>query len=535
MINTKCPKCSHDISDKDANVHQGTLLCPNCNHEIPLLETVLKLEDKDYKTSLWRVEGIKTRRGATLTMDVSPRVAEGGKKLMFLGLIFFGFPMGMATLLMAVREDGDSGVIVGAFICSLFALIGVWAFVQGILRLYQYSYIKLDKKRLSVTYKLFDIIPISIKSVDAHQIKQVFVTQIREGSTHEGELVSYAVRVLLKTGRKLTLIKGIGNPSHAFFIEKEIEEYLDITDQVLSREYIPQQGDSDKMHEERQLVEIASIMSEVQSKSAPLVHLPCDNCGASLEQAIINTRENLIQCPQCKKVEALDSLQFSAKNAEAWQKKIKAPATAKHITMEEGAYLSLVINPKVPLWKAIGQYFPLVMLFLVIWGTVTLSGLFTAYPDVYFYTVLILVLLTLFALWKLAVRIGKRTIIDVDAIQLRHYDLFFNRYVSKENIIHRSLIKQIFVTQDVVNYSDSKKITYEVWARLNTGKDHLIVKDLKEAEQGYYLEHQIESYMGIEDEKIKEAYRPEFLFGAAPPLNIGTAFKMIKAYYRRNR
>jgi DNA-directed RNA polymerase subunit M/transcription elongation factor TFIIS len=532
MITTQCPKCQTNLSDQHANILEAVLTCPNCAHELPLLETLLNLEDKAYKQAFLKKEGIQITRADDLRIRLKPSTSAFSSMPFLFGLIVIG----MAAILYYVSlDDPNQHPIynpgISTIILAFLLLVGTLVILDNLRRLVQHTYIRVDRRKARFRTPLFGWIPFGWKSIRSDRFQQLFVVELKKDPDKGRSVLSYSVKGLLENGKQVALVSGLKKAADAFFVERELETYLNIKDQIRPKEYVPpSRTQSGRSSTEALPYEIKEPVLKGHPSVKEFIFTPCPTCGESLDDALINQDENVIQCSKCKTVEALEGLQFSSKNAEALLKKIKSPEQARNIMTEEGHGLKLTIRPRLFSRKFIN-----LLSFQAVLNVIVFSIYFSAQNSASTSTwgqllYLSIILVPLFSLGAIARHLGMRDIIEVDRLQITSYKQLFGQYTLKEKAVQNFALDQLFVKEYSYKPNDSPSVTnYQLYARLKGGKEVLVQKELHSSEQAFYLEHKIETYLGIQDREIEGAYLPAPL-GAPeqPPADLDEIFKALR-------
>lgn len=239
MIDTQCPLCKTRLSDKDANVKKGTIYCPSCHKDLSFPEAGLKLRDKRYKRiQRHTTEGIDIREGNhQLILDVSPKAS--GKN--WLLLLFWGVFLIIISSLFIYMEPLRLLIHFWSGIAMIvFFVLGIVALVKGIKRLFRHVRIKVDKQNIVFHYNLFGWLPIGRKVIEVNKVKQIFTTQVieRPNDADSDSRAVFEVKALFQDKKVITLISGLRESSISYFIEKQLEWYLDIKSMVVRGEHI---------------------------------------------------------------------------------------------------------------------------------------------------------------------------------------------------------------------------------------------------------------------------------------------------------
>jgi DNA-directed RNA polymerase subunit M/transcription elongation factor TFIIS len=525
MIDTQCPVCKTPLTDKDADVEKGILQCPSCHEELSLLEASLKIEDKSYKNELPSVEGVEVQEGKDLNINITPK-ASGEK---WLPLIFGAILTGAPILIHFFGELNFKKDFPLYIILFIFFTIGLLMLATVFKRLFMYTRISVDQEKVLFQYSLFGWLPIAFKNIKADQILQFFANEFREGKKSDKPVVSYKVKASIKGKGHITLVSGLREPASAFYVEEQLERYLQIEDRVVPGEFLPDHKPAKARTDDEYWVVL-----NMASQNKSYVFVNCKSCGLPLEDASFDIDANLIQCQKCKSLEKLDTTVFSAENAEAWLKKEKADALPRNITIEEG--IGMDIKIKHPFHVGGFQVWGLIVCAFLLYDRYYIPGGSLPFEDIRIrYLVYLLAFLWgAWSMYSIIKRISFKTIIEVRSTHIKIYDYFLNQFKQNGAQLNRSEFDQLFVEeQEIIRGENNVIKRFNVFARLKDGKKYFIMEELPKLEQAHYLEHKIESFLDIEDEIIDQSYQPDFKKRAAAPRNLMEVYKLFKEYPKR--
>lgn len=104
------------------------------------------------------------------------------------------------------------------------------------------THILIQRGQVSVKHKPFPYL--GTKTIPSRSIKQVYVKQLTSTASENNSVrcaqlkyFRYEVKVVLKTSKEITLLKGIRDHQQALFIEEEIEKFLRIEDETNINEF----------------------------------------------------------------------------------------------------------------------------------------------------------------------------------------------------------------------------------------------------------------------------------------------------------
>lgn len=225
-----CTRCNHIISANDINIENTKAKCSNCGHEFGF---TFNSADAAVVPELLIPEGIeelKLRSELDLRMRWKETTSKGGRWFVMLfasiwNLVMLPFVIGLIV-------SGQWGIL---FFLSLHLLIGM-----GLL--WHLATIYFNSTSISVTRERIRIKTLPLKhplwrnkEIDAKTIEQLYVSKYTQSSTNGVPNYAYALYAILKTGEKISLIRGMSFEAQAY-VEKAIEDYLGIRNMTVPEE-----------------------------------------------------------------------------------------------------------------------------------------------------------------------------------------------------------------------------------------------------------------------------------------------------------
>ncbi len=233
--------------------------------------------------------------------------------------------------------------------------------------------------------------------------------------------------------------------------------------------------------------------------------LNCPNCNAAVGGEEINIARNIAHCSKCAHVFRIsDAMGETFSNAHKTQ-----------IVMPEGIQLVPGLQLDIQLtWRKLsrwGIYLFIGFLFAGIPATVlavltvTEGGVpFVMYP---FFSLFILVGLYFFFR-------GISNLLNTSYITASSFELSVEHrpisFLGWRNLsISKNDITQLFVTRFVESKTnDRPNYAYNLMAVLENGEQEYLIRNLKRAEVAFYIEHQIEQRLGLEDQPMEGEFIP---------------------------
>ncbi len=219
-----CPRCNHIVSESDVDIEHTKAKCSNCGYEFgfaydstgsALVPELLIPEG---------IEELKLRSELDLRLRWKETTTKGGRWFVLLFASIWNLVM--LPFVIGVIASGQWGIMI--FI-SLHLLIGM-----GLL--WHLATIYLNSTSISVTRERIKIKTLPLKhplwrgrEIDAKAIDQLYVSKYVQSSTNGVPNYAYALYAVLKSGEKISMIRGMSFETQAF-VEKAVEDYLEIKD-----------------------------------------------------------------------------------------------------------------------------------------------------------------------------------------------------------------------------------------------------------------------------------------------------------------
>ncbi len=140
------------------------------------------------------------------------------------GVLFQLFSWANFTPIPIFNPVLNAAIILSSFI---FILSGVGLTYVAIACWFNQTYIRVGQGKVTVQVKPFPCF--SNKSLNASDIKQIYAKEKVAYQEH-GRSVTYEVHAINHSGKDTNLLRGLKSSEQAFFIEEEIEKYLNIQD-----------------------------------------------------------------------------------------------------------------------------------------------------------------------------------------------------------------------------------------------------------------------------------------------------------------
>jgi len=228
----KCPNCEHDVFSDDINIDKAIAKCSNCHNVFPFEEEVKKKKWDRKRPEIFQPEGIEMfRLRNELNLDYNWRNTKSTHWFMVLFTVMWN-----AMLIPAAVGAILSGQIMALLFMSIHLLVGAGLAANLLSNLINKTSITVDAYNLSIDHKPIKNPFKPSQEIPTSQVSQLYVKRKSSGSVNGVPTYGYAVIVLLKSGKKVTLIEGMKNSDKALYIEQEIEYFLNIEDRPVHGE-----------------------------------------------------------------------------------------------------------------------------------------------------------------------------------------------------------------------------------------------------------------------------------------------------------
>lgn len=263
-MNVNCPKCTTGIPAEKINISTSMAVCPSCHHLFRLEEGWEEeaRRDTSHKEVLRAPEGVESRTEFNkLVIRVDNKKLTKGWWEFWFGAFFLAFS---SLFMLLMWSDGmGEGIPWFVFILiSVFTAVGAFVFWGGLCKVINVTTIRVGSFDLRVSHSPINFGKYKERKYPVSEIEQFFVRRYSNKSQNKRPIYEYAVDFTTNNqGRTAWLLKDLSEPEAAWFIEREIETYLNIRDKTVIGEfdpsYQPQFKLSDVVHSFRQVIEQA--------------------------------------------------------------------------------------------------------------------------------------------------------------------------------------------------------------------------------------------------------------------------------------
>jgi hypothetical protein len=242
------------------------------------------------------------------------------------------------------------------------------------------------------------------------------------------------------------------------------------------------------------------------------MQLFCRSCGAEIKSADINLNNMMAKCAQCNAVFSFadmydDVAENPAKRKRDYAYDVPQPGniTVRHDGMD------LLITRAWSRKTGLG-----LLLFAILWGGVVFGAMLPSFfasdqqssieVFVCFFGIFAGagVLVTGIAIYSL---VNFTTIrVSREAIQTRHHPLPWPGKVFSAPGVEQVFVRQVVSTSRNKNGSTSTSISYNVELVLSNGSRQPLLTGLEDADQGRFIEQEVEKYLQMEDVPVAGEY-----------------------------
>jgi hypothetical protein len=235
--------------------------------------------------------------------------------------------------------------------------------------------------------------------------------------------------------------------------------------------------------------------------------LQCPNCQSEIPGEDINIQQNIAQCPKCEQVCRIsDALATQEDNSH--KENIIMP---DGISVVPGLQLDILLHLRKI--SRLGTYYLFGIAFTAMPSLVLLLGSGdNTNEGLPIFVLAILSLFLFIGLMMLSYAITltiNKTYLTASSFELRIENRPINLGPWKNKAFKRDEIDQLFVERYAESRTNNRpNYAYKLLLVLKDDKHVVLIKGLKKAEYAFYIEHQIEKYLAIEDRRMMGEYVP---------------------------
>jgi len=227
-----CTKCGAAIAPADINLQAAIAKCSQCGEVFGFAAQV-----PGALTTPATKPPVSMPKGFALAQQLNDLVitrhwfSPSHIALLFFCLFWDGFLVVWYTIAFTVH-----GPLIMFLFPLIHAAVGIFITYTMIAGFVNNTDFVINDRQITVThYPMWW--PGNI-TIPAEQIDQLFCEEV-VSSNRNSTTYTYTVKVCLKGGDRLTLVKGLEQPNHAEYIEQQVEQRLRITDRPEPGEMAP--------------------------------------------------------------------------------------------------------------------------------------------------------------------------------------------------------------------------------------------------------------------------------------------------------
>jgi len=256
IIKLKCPECNIEFDSGAINIKTNKAHCKSCNiiHDIDKIQ--LKNLDTSYKAitqPIPEIREINDDLGYTIEFDWKD--FSNYRFHLIFGIIVTLFTLPMAIMFFLKFE------IIGGLLTGLFSLLGLWLLNIGLQEYYNKSIIHFEAGKMNIYHQPFRLF-LNETECNQSDIEQVFVRKIDKGSSNGKKHYSHDLWMIIN-GKEQKILSVFKDEQEAFYVERLIENYLNIEDEIINSEHRP--GMPSHFNHEK-ILKLAEFMQKASEK-----------------------------------------------------------------------------------------------------------------------------------------------------------------------------------------------------------------------------------------------------------------------------
>ncbi len=228
-----CPECRAPIFSDDVDLVKTIAKCKTCNN---IFDFHNRLGGSGELPARYRKEivippGIEVLHLMN-ELEIMIKWRKSVKTFTLFFALFWNAFIGIVSIIML-----SVGELFPILFLIPFILVGIYLIYASLGYALNTSYITVDEDRISIEHKPINFLIQKDRHYAPEEVDQLFVRKYEVGKTNEQSVYAFAVDLILKNGKKHTLVKELHSVDYARYIEQEIEYYLKIKDRPVTGEY----------------------------------------------------------------------------------------------------------------------------------------------------------------------------------------------------------------------------------------------------------------------------------------------------------
>lgn len=231
-MSLNCPDCRFPIPSEDVNIVKTIAKCKSCNNIFDFNQDIGGEElPGRYRKEIVIPPGIEVLHLMN-ELEIMINWRKSAKHFSFVFTIIWNVFIFIFTSVMVA-----SGATEILLFMIPFILVGAYLIYLSVGHFVNTTYITVDDKRLSIDHRPIKFLSQKDQNYSPDEIEQLYVRKYSPGSQNDQPVWAYAVDMILKNGKRITLAKELHAVSYARYIEQEIEYFLKIKDRPVKGEY----------------------------------------------------------------------------------------------------------------------------------------------------------------------------------------------------------------------------------------------------------------------------------------------------------
>lgn len=236
------------------------------------------------------------------------------------------------------------------------------------------------------------------------------------------------------------------------------------------------------------------------------MQLHCPNCKTVLEGAQINVPKNIAHCANCNHVCRISDAMAEENEDNSHKTNIVMP---EGISVVPGLQLDIILQLRKISRLSTSYIFAIAFTLMPSLFLFTSSRTNEGFPLFALAILSVFLFIGLIMLLNSLVLTFNKTYVTVSSFELRIENSPFNLGPWKNKSFSRNEVDQLFVERYIESTTNNRpNYAYKLLLVLKDGKHIVLIKELKKAAYAFYIEHQIEKYMAIEDRRMDREFVP---------------------------
>lgn len=233
-----CPHCKLPVPGAEINIQENIAHCNECGKVFRISDAMKSTFNNEHKINLLLPEGLEVIPGLQLDIKLSWRKISPLKVYFLFGIAFTGMPL-FATLMLSTSGNNPPFLIY-CFL-AFFCLIGSFFLFKAISLLLNTTYLSATAFELRSEHRPINFLGWKNEKIPRSEIIQLYVERYEVSRSNDRPNYAYNLLVMLKNGEAVKILSNLKKSETAFYLEHQIEKYLQLEDRPMDGEYLPGQ------------------------------------------------------------------------------------------------------------------------------------------------------------------------------------------------------------------------------------------------------------------------------------------------------